>query len=132
MNLRGRILSLLAALCIALGLSITFVAPASAAGVDDIKVCNSGASYAAVRAYKTDNSYSNMLYSGECTGWINDTGSNPVRVQTWNTYAIGIEGEGYGQCHNQNPASNPPSGEYPKYIKYRTTSAGYCDFLINP
>jgi hypothetical protein len=104
------------------------VSPASAAGIDDIKICNSSGSWDSVRAYKTDNSWSQTLGQGQCTGWINDTGSNPVRVDVNWVYAIGIENEGYGTCHGPNNASNPPSGDYPKYIKYRNTRNSYCDF----
>jgi hypothetical protein len=126
-----RLPRLILALFLLLGLGLVTTQPASAAGIDDIKVCNSSASYTLIRVYKTDNSYSNKLYAGDCTAWINDTGSNPVRVATYNTYAIGIEGQGYGQCHSGgNPDSNPPSGEYPNYVKYRTTDAGYCPWLI--
>jgi hypothetical protein len=111
------------ALTIAVMSLLGIALPASAAGTSDIKIVNSSGSDGNIRVYKTDNSWSMKLTPGQATPWVNDTGSNPVRVEIYpgGRYYIGIEGQGYGDCHNApNPASNPPSGTYPKYVKYRT------------
>lgn len=131
--MRTRIASFFIGLALLGGLLGFTATPAAAAGIDDIKVCSSSESTELIRAYKSDESWSRKLYPGYCTPWINDTGSNPVRVQIYGAgvYTIGIEGQGYSNtCHwGPNPDSNPPSGEYPRYIKYRYDSSGYCFWL---
>lgn len=103
--------------------------PASAASISDIQIVNSSTSSGNIRIYKTDNSWSMTLTPGQVSPWVNDTGSNPIRVQIYccGRYWIGIEGQGYGQCHDApNGDSNPPSGEYPRYVKYKFTDYGSC------
>jgi hypothetical protein len=89
---------------------------------DNISICNSSASNYAITAYKTDWSWSDVLSPDQCSASVNNTGSNPVRVNTNNltkSYKLGVVGEGYGPCHDgSNSASNPPDEHQVRYRVY--------------
>jgi hypothetical protein len=89
---------------------------------DNISICNSSASDYAITAYKTDWSWSDVLSPDQCSASVNNTGSNPVRVNTnslTESYKLGVVGEGYGPCHDgSNSASNPPNEHQVRYRVY--------------
>jgi len=78
---------LMLALLLCLGLSQMALAlnppAAEATAATEVKICISTASWTdTIKVVKTDGSYSNVLHrsSGECTGNLNNTGSNPVKI----------------------------------------------------
>jgi hypothetical protein len=81
---RSRVPLLLALGLLLLGVVLALTAktapPASAIVSTDVKICNHGSSWARFDVFKTDGSYNNELPAGACTGSLNNTGSNPVRM----------------------------------------------------
>jgi hypothetical protein len=113
--------------------AIGIVSPASAQ--TNIKICSSSASYGQIEAFKTDLSWSQKLEPGQCTGWINNTGTNPVHVDVnssiyddVNSYELGKIGYGYGPCHtySNNHDSDPPD-DAPDGVRYRNFHGGTCN-----
>ncbi|HKN46174.1 MAG TPA: hypothetical protein VJW23_19860, partial [Propionibacteriaceae bacterium] len=84
-----------------------------------IQVCNSTDGNATVRVWKTDSSYSNVLYpTGECTGDLYN-GNNSVRVDTRNSesYKIKQTGGSYGPCHDHGIIDSDPPNNFQVYYK---------------
>lgn len=81
---RSRVPLLLALGLLLLGAILTLAGraapPAQAIVSTDVKICNHASSWARFDVFKTDGSYNNELPAGACTGSLNNTGSNPVRM----------------------------------------------------
>jgi hypothetical protein len=99
----------------------------------NIKICNSSASARAIKVYKlnAEQTYSQLREPDQCTGLIENTGWNPVRVDTgsYGSYKLGKIGSGYGPCHEgRHYASNPPDDNAPDGVRYRNYDVPHCDF----
>jgi hypothetical protein len=122
---------LVAALFVAVGIAGVMQTYA----LTNIKICNSSASAAKIEAYKTDWSWHKTLSPNYCSSWVNNTGSNPVRVDVEydfggvdvDSYKLGRIGSGYGPCHtnSENSASNPPD-DASQGVRYRNYRGGSC------
>lgn len=131
-KIRNRLAGAAASLVLAcIGAATAF--PAHASVEPSLEVCNSVNSIGSIKVWSTSGGAPNFPWAlgrGDCHTF---PGQSSVRVDVdpeWgfpdvDSYYIGVEGEGYGPCHDsENNASDPPNVS-PKYVKYNT-NAGHC------
>jgi hypothetical protein len=101
------LLAALAGLLAFFGVEASAPQMADATASTEVKICSSPNSQLDFDVEKTDGSYNNNLTPGECTGNLNNTGTNPVVIDLSNDgqnemlewkWSYGQPGTNYGAC----------------------------------
>jgi hypothetical protein len=131
-TIRSRILLLLAALALVVGLGFVFAQPAHAV---NFKVCNDSRSDETIQMYTSSYNYAPYLDPGECSNWTvaegtrvdvdvtccSFRGGGGVDVDSYRIY--NVANGTWGPCHEgETNSSDPPNGG----AIYWTSTGSFC------